>query len=154
MELLVEIDKVIKQSSGFTDGYQKALVNLLYTANHFRDTHQKVFKKYGIQGQHFNVMRILKGKHPEAVTPGYIKEVMIDKGRDLTRLVDKLETLGWVTRRVCEDNKRQMNINLTEIGIKKLDELRQIIKKLDDQLKCMTEEEYNQLSALLDKMRG
>lgn len=96
----MEIDKLIKQSK-FTDGYQKALINVIYTANHFRDTHAPIFQKYKIQGQHFNILRILKGRHPEPVTPGYIKEVILDKGRDITRLIDKLEVLGWVVRKNC-----------------------------------------------------
>ena len=92
---LVEIDKVIKQTK-FVDGYQKAMINLFYTSNHFRDAHLPIFAKYKIQGQHFNLLRILNGKYPDPVSPGYIKDVMLDKGRDLTRLIDKLESLGWV----------------------------------------------------------
>ena len=86
---IMEIDKVIKQQR-FKNEFQKAIINLFYTSNHFRDMHSNVFKRFDIQGQHYNVLRILKGKHPQPVSPGYIKEVILDKGADLTRLVDKL----------------------------------------------------------------
>ena len=112
----MNIEKVIQQAR-FKDGYQKAIVNLLYTSNYFRDIHQTVFRKFEIQGQHYNLLRILKGKYPEPVTPGYIKEVMLDKGTDLTRLIDKLQKKGWVERKICANNKRQMDVTISQSGI-------------------------------------
>jgi DNA-binding MarR family transcriptional regulator len=149
----VEIDKVIKQSK-FVDKYQKAMINLFFTSNFFRDTHLAIFNKHHIQGQHFNILRILNGKHPDPVSPGYIKEVMLDKGRDLTRLIDKLVVLGWVNRNVCPENKRRMNISLTINGLKAVEIISIEVHKKDQELKCLTDEEYQFLSDLLDKMRG
>lgn len=99
-------------------------------------------------------MRILNGKHPDPVSPGYIKEVMLDKGRDLTRLIDKLVVLGWVNRNVCPENKRRMNISLTINGLKAVEIISIEVHKKDQELKCLTDEEYQFLSDLLDKMRG
>ncbi|MCZ2102328.1 MAG: MarR family transcriptional regulator [Chitinophagales bacterium] len=149
----MEIDKVIKQGK-FKDNYQKAIVNLLYTSNYFRDIHQPIFKKYEIQGQHYNVLRILKGKYPDPVTPGYIKEVMLDKGTDLTRLIDKLKKKGWVERRICPHNKRQMDITITDLGVEQLTAMSKEMAIEDSQNIRMTPEEYATLSDLLDKMRG
>jgi DNA-binding MarR family transcriptional regulator len=151
--VVVEIEKVIKQPK-FKDGYQKAMINLFYTSNYFRDSHMTLFNKYQIQGQHFNILRILKGKHPEVVSPGYIKDVMLDKGRDITRLIDKLQSLGWVNRHICPENKRKMNINLTEKGLELVDRISNELTTKDMELKKLTEEEYLMLSDLLDKMRG
>ena len=150
---LVEIDKVIKQTK-FVDGYQKAMINLFYTSNHFRDAHLPIFAKYKIQGQHFNLLRILNGKYPDPVSPGYIKDVMLDKGRDLTRLIDKLESLGWVNRFPCPENKRKMHIVLTAEGLKMVDIMSKELAKKDAEMKTMSEEEYQLLSNLLDKMRN
>lgn len=147
------IEQVIKQPK-FKDGYQKAMINLFYTSNYFRDAHLKVFSRYDIQGQHFNILRILRGKYPEPVSPGYIKDVMLDKGRDLTRLIDKLHTVGWVDRGICPDNKRKMNIKLTDLGFKVVEEISNEVQKLDIKLKTLSEDEYQLLSSLLDKMRG
>jgi DNA-binding MarR family transcriptional regulator len=149
----MEIDKVIKQSK-FTDGYQKAVINLFYTSNFFRDAHLTVFNEYKIQSQHFNVLRILKGKHPETVSPGYIKEVMLDKGCDLTRLIDKLQSLGFVHRFVSPDNKRKMNIALTENGLLQLEKISISFDEKNKELKCLSEDDYQLLSNLLDKMRN
>lgn len=130
------------------------MINLIYTSNYFRDSHYSVFKPYDIQMQHFNILRILNGKHPEPATPGYIKEVMLDKGRDLTRLIDKLEGMGWVSRTICPENKRKIHVNLTHEGIEKVKVISSKLDTLDDGMKYLTEEEYEQLSRLLDKMRG
>ncbi|MBC7884229.1 MAG: MarR family transcriptional regulator [Saprospiraceae bacterium] len=149
----MEIQNVIKQSR-FKDGYHKAMINLFYTSNYFRDVHLKIFIKYNIQGQHFNILRILKGKHPEHVSPGYIKEVMLDKGRDITRLIDKLVVKGWVNRCICPDNKRKMDISLTESGMEAINKITSEVNQSDMNLKTLSEEEYHLLSNLLDKMRG
>lgn len=149
----MEIDKLIKQAR-FKDSFQKAIINLLYTSNYFRDIHQSIFKKYDIQGQHYNLLRILKGKYPEPVTPGYIKDVMLDKGTDLTRLIDKLQKKGWVLRRICAHNKRQMDVTITDLGIEKLNQMIDEVSAQDKILKKLSEEEYEMLSNLLDKMRG
>lgn len=149
----MEIDKLIKQSK-FVDGFQKAMINVLYTANHFRDTHAPIFQKYKIQGQHFNVLRILKGRHPEPVTPGYIKDVILDKGRDITRLIDKLESHGWVVRKHCDQNKRNIHLFLTKTGLEHTNEISKDVHEKDQDLRTMTEEEYQVLSSLLDKMRN
>ena len=149
----MEIDKLIKQPR-FRDDYQKAIINLFYTSNFFRDAHNHVFSKYKIQGQHFNLLRILRGKHPDPVSPGYIKDVIIDKGADLTRLIDKLVNLGWVERKICQDNKRKVHILLTEAGKFMVEEISLDVEANDTIYRCMTEDEYKSLSLLLDKMRG
>ncbi len=149
----MEIDKVIKQPR-FKDEFQKAMINLFYTSNYFRDHHGTVFKQFDIQGQHYNVLRILKGKHPEPVSPGYIKEVILDKGADLTRLVDKLVKLGLVFRNICPDNKRKIHLNLTDAGLNKLQNISEHLNNQYDKFRHLTDEEYSTLSYLLDKMRG
>lgn len=149
----MEIEKLIKQQK-FKDSFHKALINLFYTSNYYRDAHLQVFSRYGIQSRHFNVLRIIKGKHPATVSPGYIKEVMLDKGCDLTRLIDKLVQKEWVHREICPDNKRKMNIYLTEGGIEATNQISIELFELDESLKTLSEEEYLQLSNLLDKMRG
>lgn len=150
---IMEIDKVIKQQR-FKDEFQKAMINLFYTANHFRDKHNLVFKQYDIQGQHYNVLRILNGKHPEPVSPGYIKEVILDKGADLTRLVDKLVKMEWVHRTICTDNKRKIHLTLTEKGSQHLSQISSELDQQYKQYRHLDNGDYATLSNLLDKMRG
>ncbi len=146
------IESLIKQTR-FKDNFEKAIINVIYTANYFRDIHLQVFKPYKIQSQHFNILRILRGKYPEPISPGYIKEVMLDKGRDITRLVDKLEILGLVKRANCDKNKRKVNISLTKFGVQKVDEITEKFSEIHDDMKKLSDAEYHKLSQLLDKIR-
>jgi DNA-binding MarR family transcriptional regulator len=143
------IQELIKASSFQSSGH-KAYVNLLYTYYHFYDLHCSLLKDYDLLPQHYNVLRIIKGKYPEAATPSHILEVMLDKKRDLTRIVDKLEKHGFVERNKNEKNKRFVNIKITEKGIETYYKMEKDGLKLYHNL---TEEESEQISHLLDKMR-
>ena len=90
--------------------------------------------------------------HPKPVSPGYIKDVMLDKGRDLTRLVDKLVKLGYVERSLCESNRRKMEISITESGSKIIDLVEQETQKIYAGYN-LSDEEALTLSNLLDKVR-
>jgi DNA-binding MarR family transcriptional regulator len=149
----VKIEQAIQQAS-FDNSLHKAVINLVYTSNWMRDKQNQLFKPYGILPQHFNVMKILKGKHPELVSPSYIKEVMLDKAPDLTRLVDKLVQKGWASRKQCEQNRRMVEIGLTEKGVKVLEVLNEQVKANATSLQNrLTETEAEQISDLLDKLR-
>jgi DNA-binding MarR family transcriptional regulator len=147
-------EEAIRQQK-FGSATQKALLNVQYTANWFRDIQRTVFKELPIEPQHFNVLRILKGRHPHPVCPGDIKAVMLDKAPDVTRLVDKLVDLGWAVREVGAGDRRRVDIGLTPKGLEELE-------RISDQVKAqarnfnrrLSEAEAEQLSTLLDKLRG
>ena len=150
----MNILEAIKQKS-FNSSFEKAVVNLLYTHNWYRDRYQGVYKLHDLKIQHYNVLRILKGRHPNPISPGEIKEVMLDKSPDLTRLIDKLVEKGYADRQLCPDNRRKMDILITKEGTKVLEEItlkQQAIQK--SQQHNITEEEAEQLSNLLDKFRN
>jgi DNA-binding MarR family transcriptional regulator len=148
----LEFSKAIKQSK-FNSNYEMALLNLWYTSNYIRDNHQSVFKDYDIKAQHYNVLRIINGQHPKPVSPGYIIDVMLDKGRDLTRLVDKLVKIGYLHRCTREDNRRKVAITITPEGQEVVREIGEKIAIWVARHKNLNEEESEQLSRLLDKMR-
>ena len=149
----MKIEQAIQQAS-FDNSLHKAVINLVYTSNWMRDKQNQLFKPYGILPQHFNVMKILKGKHPELVSPSYVKEVMLDKAPDLTRLVDKLVQKGWASRKQCEQNRRMVEIGLTDKGVKVLEVLNEQVKANAASLQNrLTETEAEQISDLLDKLR-
>ena len=151
--LRMSIEQDIKQAS-FKTSLEKAVVNVLYTYNWLRDQSQDVYKPYGIKMQHYNVLRILKGKHPESLSPGEIKEVMLDKAPDLTRLLDKLVGMKLVKRDICPENRRRMDVNITNTGIQILEKLTKDQKKKNiDIANRLSESEAEQLSNLLDKIR-
>ncbi|MFO0357371.1 MAG: MarR family winged helix-turn-helix transcriptional regulator [Sphingobacteriaceae bacterium] len=149
----MKFENAIKQSK-FESSQQKAMLNIMYTANWLRDEQAELFKSYDLLPQHYNVLRIIKGKHPLPVSPSDIKEVMIDKGNDVTRLVDKLVKLKLVDRNLCPENRRKIDINLTKQGLKLIDEIsKQLLPKLKHIKNRLSEKDADILSDLLDKLR-
>ena len=119
----MKLEEAIKQDH-FTDNYEKAVINILYTANWLRDIQNSFFKEYGLLIQHYNALRIINGRYPKPISPGEIKEVMLDKSNDLTRLLDKLVDKDLIKRELCENNRRKMDIVITAKG-------RKLIQKLE-----------------------
>ena len=150
----MKIENAIKQSS-FTNSYHKALVNLIFTANWVRDEQMKAFRQFGLLPQHYNVLRIVKGSMPRPIAPKDIKEVLVDKAGDLTRLLDKLEKMGLVKRNLCPSNRRQMDISMTDKGLQLLENLQEPLDLFTDKIrKNITEDQAEMLSNLLDDLRG
>ncbi len=139
--------------SKFDSNQLMAAVNVIYTSNWLRDVSLPIYQKHNILSQHYNILRIVNGSYPNAVSPGYIKEVMLDKGRDLTRLVDKLVKLGYVERNLCKDNRRKMKITITEMGSEIIETIGKEINSLYTSYN-LNEEEAIKLSELLDKLRS
>lgn len=149
----MEIKEAIKQSR-FSDNYQKLIINVLYTANWLRDEQTIQLKQYDILPQHFNALRIIRGRHPKPISPGEIKEVLIDKANDLTRLLDKLEKKGLVKRCLCPTNRRKMEVTITSQGIGLLDQAGASVARFTQRIqKHLTDKEADKLSMLLDKVR-
>lgn len=149
------IEVEIKQKK-FPDIYVKTDVNLLYTCGWLQNEMTRFFKKFGISLQQYNVLRILRGQHPKAVMLTQITERMIDKMSNATRLVDKLKLKGLVTREVNDENRRQVNIHITEAGL-------ELLKTIDIDMKEATPpERYSklskstlvQLNKILDQIRN
>jgi DNA-binding MarR family transcriptional regulator len=150
----MKIEQAINQRK-FRDEHHKVVVNLLYTGNWLRDALGANLKSLGLLPQHYNALRIIRGKHPEPLSAGSIKEVMLDKASDVTRLLDKLEKLNYIQRRLCPHNRRKMDINITQQGLQLLDELDVPMDSFYKELiQRLSEEDAKLLSDLLDKMRG
>lgn len=152
--VFMRIEDEIKQKV-FDSNLQKSLINLIFTSNCYKDKLQKIFKEFDLSHQHYNILRILNGKHPESVTPGYIKEVMLEKGTDLTRILDKLDRKNLITRSVCPTNRRNIDIHITDAGIKLLDRISPILIQLEMTFaQRFDNEDAILLNHLLDKLRG
>lgn len=150
----MDISSAIKQAK-FSSSYEMALINILFTNNWLRDKQKEYFYPYDLKPQHFNVLRILKGKYPEASCPGDIKEVMLDKSPDLTRLIDKMIKMGLVDRNVCEMNRRKVDVVITEKGLSIVDDISKRMNGMYDLLKGkLSVKEAEKLSELLDKIRN
>lgn len=137
-------------NSKFPNNKIKATLNILYTANWISSQQNTFFKPYGITPQQFNILRILKGaKKPLKVQT--IKERMVERSPNATRLMDKLCAKELITREHCPKDRRVVYIEITEKGLNLLIEISKQLK--DDLLDNLTEVEAKKLSDLLDKIR-
>lgn len=150
----MDISKAIKQSS-FNSPQEMAVINIIFTGNWLRDKQKDYFQSFDLKMQHFNVLRILKGKYPEASCPGEIKDVMLDKSPDLTRLIDKMIKMGLVDRNVCQENRRKVDVIITEKGLSIVNDISDRISTMNTLWKDkLSENEAQKLSELLDKVRS
>jgi DNA-binding MarR family transcriptional regulator len=149
----MQIDKEI-QSDKFDDNYHRVTVNLFFTYGWLGNITRGQFEKHNITNQQFNVLRILRGQYPKPATINLIKERMIDKMSDASRIVDRLVQKQLVTRCTNNKDRRAVDIRISDQGLEILSKMDQEYKAKDYLKGSLTEEEAGQLSALLDKMRG
>ncbi|QNH61304.1 MarR family winged helix-turn-helix transcriptional regulator [Hymenobacter sediminicola] len=149
----MKIEDEIKQPT-FRDVYQKAYINMLYTAGWLEQRQAAAFKPFGVTLPQFNILRILRGQHPKPATVNLLIERMLDKTSNASRIVDKLESKALVTRKVCPSNRRAVDIRITEAGLTLLSQMDIAMEQNPTGLQHLTEEEAAQLSVLLDKIRG
>ena len=147
------IEEAIHQRK-FSSVYDKAIVNILFTASWLDTLNIQQMKPFGVSPQQYNVLRILRGASPDALRLSDITERMIDKNSNATRLVEKLRQKGFVKREVCKHNRRQVDIWITQKGLELLAELDVLRGNVKDIFSGISEKEVAQLSELLDKMRG
>ncbi|WP_188556811.1 MarR family winged helix-turn-helix transcriptional regulator [Hymenobacter glacieicola] len=148
----MKIEDEIKQPA-FKDDFQKAYINLIFTAGWLQLRQSAKFKEYGLTLPQFNILRILRGQHPKPATVNLLIERMLDKTSNASRIVDKLETKQLVTRKVCPSNRRAVDIRITEAGLELLQRLDALMDSQHIGLHNLTPQEAAQLSALLDKVR-
>ena len=133
---------------------QKVILNLIYTYNWHQEQTAKLFEEVDLTPQQYNVLRILRGRHPQPLSAGEVKEVMLDKSPDLTRLCDRLCRKGLVKRDQNPDNRRQVLINITDAGLGLLEQIEPQFAEAAKKWDNLTDEEAERLSDLLDKLRG
>ena len=137
-------------NSKFANNRIKALLNILYTANWISGFQNEFFKSYGISPQQFNILRILKGAD-EPVNVQIIKDRMIERSPNATRLMDKLCAKNYIERLPCDHDRRVVKIAITKKDIELLDAIPDNFNS--GLLKNLNEDEAELLSSLLDKMR-
>jgi DNA-binding MarR family transcriptional regulator len=145
-------DEIVQKK--FRSETHKLGVNLIYTYNWLDTFQQKHFKKHGITPQQFNLLRILRGQHPKPATIKLLKERMLDKMSDASRIVEKLRVKGLVDREISQGDRRNCDVLINKKGLTLLSEIDQEEKLLDDLFSRLSPDEKKQLNDLLDKMRG
>ncbi|MCF8435446.1 MAG: MarR family transcriptional regulator [Ignavibacteriales bacterium] len=149
----MKLELEIKQKT-FRSEYHKLAVNIFYTYGWLMNNQSKIFKEFGISHQQFNILRILQGAYPEPSTIHYIKDRMLDKMSDVSRLIDKMKANKLVTRKHCDDDRRKVDILITEKGKTLLDAISPRLEKIESELEILNPEEAKELNHLLDRIRG
>lgn len=148
----MSIEKDINQSR-FRNEYQKGVVNLTFTYNWMSERVKKILDKEDITSQQFNILRILRGAGNPLSTL-QIRQRMLDKMSDTSRIVERLLVKGLVRKTPCAADKRLVDVSISEKGRKLLEKLDKFELEIDDILCNLSESEITTLNKLLDKIRS
>jgi DNA-binding MarR family transcriptional regulator len=147
----MSIDKDIKQDS-FKNEHHKVMVNLIFTYNWTTEQLKQLFEEEGLTMQQFNILRILRGSLIPLSTL-QIRERMLDKMSDSSRIVDRLIIKGLVKKLICKTDKRLVDVTITSKGLNILEKLDVQEDKMEKIVKALTKSEAKILNKLLDKIR-
>lgn len=148
----MKIEEAIKQSK-FNSIHEKAIINILYTANFIEDRFKDYLKQKDLSLPQYNVLRILRGRKGGFATCGELKAVMLDKNPDVTRLCDKLITKGLIQRQNNPKNKREIHLSISKSGLTMIDEIHPAFVKYHNRLNAVDSTELEKLSDSLDAVR-
>lgn len=148
------IRREIKQTKGFPDRADEATVALLRTADVLRGTMERALAPMGVTLQQYNVLRILRGSHPESMPTLEIAARMVERAPGITRLLDRLEVMALVTRKRCPDDRRRVLCSITGKGLSILDEAHEPVHEAARQrVGRVSDAELVSLLELLDRIR-
>ena len=148
----MKIEDAIKQSS-FRNEFQKLLINILYTGSWLSLKNAEMLRPYNLTIQQYNVLRILRGQFPKPATINLIIDRMLDKTSNASRIVDKLIEKELVTRSLSEDDRRCVDVLITDTGLALLKEIEHDEMKFLKTFSNLTADEAKELNNLLDKLR-
>ncbi|HRG82936.1 MAG TPA: MarR family transcriptional regulator [Chitinophagaceae bacterium] len=150
--MIMGIEKDIQQTK-FRNAHQKAAINLIYTLSWMRDKTRCIFDAEDITSQQFNILRILRGSFPQPLSTLQIRERMLEKMSDTSRIVDRLIAKGLVKKVTCKTDRRLVDVIITDKGKKLLERLDEKQDLIDGVLGNLSEKDANILSDLLDQIR-
>ena len=148
----MSLEKEIHQRE-FRNEYQKVLVNIIHTNNYLVSKMNEVLKPYDITRQQYNVLRILRGRYPGHSTVLEIRERMLDKMSDASRIVERLRLKGLANREFGSKDKRSVEVTITQAGLTLLEQMEDNINTLEKLFRHLKLEEAVQLNESLDKIR-
>jgi len=146
------IEKDISQAK-FRSEYQKATINLIYTFNWMSERLKAMLDQYDITPQQFNILRILRGAG-KPISTLQIRQRMLDKMSDTSRIVDRLVKKELVQKVICKTDRRLVDVTISDTGLQLLDRLDSYNEEMDALLGSVNEEEAKMLNHLLDKIRS
>ncbi|TGD58903.1 MarR family winged helix-turn-helix transcriptional regulator [Flavobacterium humi] len=150
----MKIEDVIKSTVAL-DNATRTLLNIMFAQNVISDKFNEILKPFDLSPEQYNVLRILRGQKGKPANMCVIQERMIAKTSNTTRLVDKLLLKELVTREVCPENRRKMEIQITSKGLEVLSDLDSKVEDHENYFaKKLTSEELELLNDLLEKYRS
>ncbi len=149
----MKLEKEIRQKT-FRNDSHKLGVNIIYTFNWMQSLHSDMLKEHKITYQQFNVLRILRGQQPHPASVKLIRERMLDKMSDASRIVEKLRVKGFVVRNISEDDRRSCEVQITDKGLQLLAKIDEHNDTYDIFFSQLSVFEIKELNRLLDKLRG
>jgi len=149
----MRLEEEIKQPK-FRNEHHKLAVNLIFTYGWFTTLNSKLLCEYNLTSSQFNILRILRGQYPNPATINMLKERMLDKMSDASRLVERLRLKGLVKRELSSSNRRQVDVIITKKGLDILSQMDALNNHQDGILKGLSETEAKNMNDLLDKMRN
>jgi len=149
----MSINKEIKQDT-FSSEQQRLIMNLVFTGNTLSADSNRMFKKYDLTNQQFNVLRILRGQKGCAITVKDIESRMLDKSSNVSRLIDKLLKKEYVARIACCEDRRRVDVKITEKGMSFLSSVDGEVLVIEDKfVNAISVEEAQLVNDILDKLR-
>lgn len=137
-----------------TDEKKLFVLNIMYTAGWLDQIYTPIFKSNGITNPQYNILRILNGSYPSPLSVGEIKDRILFKQTDITRMIDRLVDKEFVERKLCENNRRKMDILISKKGKQLLEIIAPEIKTAEhDLFKHISEKNAAQANTTMDKLR-
>jgi len=146
------IEKEIHQEK-FRSARQKAMLNILFTNGWLTEKMKNILAPEDITPQQYNILRILRGSFPQPLSTLQIRERMLDRMSDTSRIVDRLVTKQLVKKVICSKDRRLVDVTITDKGQNLLKRLDAQINNMDSILSNISEKEAQTISNLLDKLR-
>jgi DNA-binding MarR family transcriptional regulator len=149
----MKLEKEISQKK-FRNDAHKLGVNIIYTFNWLNAFNASLLKPHKITLQQFNVLRIIRGQQPNPASIKLIRERMLDKMSDASRIVEKLRIKGFIERKICTMDRRACDVILTDKGKILLENIDRQAEDFDNPFSSLSPSEIKQVNFLLDKLRG
>ncbi|MGO3689509.1 MAG: MarR family winged helix-turn-helix transcriptional regulator [Psychroflexus halocasei] len=149
----MEVKKIIQSNEALPIA-KETMINLIISSQLVHDSYNKVLKEFKLSQQQFNVLRILRGQKGKPANLKCIQERMVTKMSNTTRLIDKLIEKGFVERHICPENRREIEVYITQTGLDILDKVSPVLDDTEKSLsQNLTNLELEKLNKLLNKLR-
>lgn len=145
------LEQLIKQAK-FRNERHKALIGILYANNLINGAYEEIFKRFNLTIQQYNALRILRGQYPNPCTINLIRDRMLDKMSDASRIVERLRKAGFAERVISVKDRRAVDVIITQAGLDLLTQIDKYENEMDKPAGKLTDAEAKQFNELLEKI--